>query len=677
MADDCHELEFLVRHRLPRPIALAYESVCLAIDRRDFAHRSRWCARVALRFLAALRQAARLAAQGSGPVNPPAARDLRRGSLAGALEVPETAAFAAELESIDPLPLERLIARTVTQPEGLDCSMLREALATLLPLARYRLVILDGLSFNVLLGPRMEYHATGGGSVPIPPSLPVGTPLFLDPRTGWFIDLAPLLVWEKRPQDAFGRLYSLKRVEQQEGHYSEEGAAGGPGCSRALQGCPRTGHVPDLPELLQVLECPPGRFRDGSEIESYGRVLGLIWRGGTSDVFAACRADGQAVALKTFQYEGSVLDENFWRFLGEERLTKDLEHPGVVVSRRIPSGPWGVVHEQPLADGGSLNELLLVNGVLRVDRAVAITLELLDALQAIHARGIIHNDVKPDNILFDGERRLKLIDFGIAFAPAEEARPLRPGVPAGSRGYMAPELHTGLLPSAASDIHSAGVVLAEMVSGIRPEGPGALRALPEIPARLAPVIARMIAPDPAQRFPSAEEAAAALRALQGELRPARAVTLDIEGTLIPSYGIWEPRPRLAEFLAFCLEHLDRLFVYTLLDRGEAEAAFEELHRQGAVPQEFLRRYEYVEWPRGVDGSLKDLRRCRVPLEQNMILDDMESWVPEDQLDRWIPIRDFGEVQGVDRDLERAMAVLREEFAIAAPSAGVPGEAGRG
>jgi len=671
MTFESYEQDFLLRYRLPRPVSLAYESVCLAADRGDLAFRCRWCARVALRFLAALRQAARLAVQQGGPVNPPSLTDLRAPIPTGGPGWAQVEAFARMLEAIDPRPLERLI--DAERAPEVDCASLREALLALLPLARYRLVVVAADHFDVLLGPHIEYPATGGSSVPMPPTLPAGVPLFVDPATGWFLVLAPLLVWEKRAQDAFGHLYLLRRVEQQEGHYIEDGVPGSPGCSRALGGAPGTGELPAMQELLRVIQSPPARFQDGSELPAYGRVLGLIWRGGTSDVFVARRGEEvRPVALKTFRYEEGILDENFWRFLGEERFSQAIEHPAVVVSRRIPPGPWGIVHEQELAGRGSLSDKLAVNGVLPVDRAVDIAIALLDVLAAVHARGIVHNDVKPDNLLFDDQHALKLIDFGIAGESGDRAGVLLPGVPAGTRGYMAPELHAGGLPTPASDLYSAGVVLAEMVTGVKPEAEGPLRALAEIAAPLGELLARLLAAEPGQRFAGAAEAAAALRAVRGKLTPARAVTLDIEGSLIPGYGIWQARPLSAEFLAFCLEHFDRLFVYTLLDRAEAEAVFEELVRQGAAPSEFLRRYEYVEWPRGADGSLKDLRRCRVPLDRNAIVDDMERWIPEDQLDRWIPVRDFNEVRGVDRDLARAMEALRERFglpgAVAAASA---------
>ncbi|MFH1143349.1 MAG: serine/threonine-protein kinase [Candidatus Eisenbacteria bacterium] len=674
MSTTSYDQEFLIRHRLPRPISRAYESVCLAGDGDDLAFRCRWCAQVALRFLALLRQATRVAAEGSDSINPPSGADLRPGVLDAARRAPATAAFAEKLAGIDALLLQRLI-----EPDpGSGCheaSALSDALIPLIPLASTRVVILEEYSYNVLLGPRIEYPATGGGAVPVPPSLPVGVPLLVDSETGWFLNLSPLAIWEKRPQDAFGHLFILRRVDQQQGHYTEDGVPGAPGSSRLLAGAPRTGELPAYAELFHVLQSPPARFHDGDELEAYGRVLGLIWRGGTSDVFAACRNDEVPVALKTFEYEVGILDENFWRFLGEERFSNGIGHSGVIGSRRIPSGPWGIVHEQELARSGSLRDLLLVNGVLPVERATGIALELLDILQAVHAKGIVHNDVKPENILFDAAGRVKLIDFGIACAPAEECNPLRPGAPAGTRGYMAPELSSGGHPSAASDLYSAGVVLAEMVSGMKPADPQAVHALREVPSSLGAVLERLLGPQPRKRFAHAGEVAAALRAVRGRLEPVRAVTLDIEGTLIPGYGIWEPRPLLGEFLGFCLRHFQRLFVYTLLDRDEARAVFEELARQGVAPAQFLERYEYVEWPRGADGSLKDLRRCRVPLAQNRILDDMESWIPEDQRNRWIPVRDFAEVRGVDRDLDRAMTRLREGFGIETGPA-APARAGR-
>ena len=78
---------------------------------------------------------------------------------------------------------------------------------------------------------------------------------------------------------------------------------------------------------------------------------------------------------------------------------------------------------------------------------------------------------------------------------------------------------------------------------------------------------------------------------------------------------------------------------------------------------FLARYEYVEWPCGADGSRKDLRRCRVALEQAAIVDDMARWIPEDQAHRWVEVTACEDVIGVDRELARAEAALRTMFGL--------------
>jgi hypothetical protein len=641
--------EFLVRYRMPRPISRAYESVCFAVEPGELAARSRWCARVAVRFVAALRQAALLAARGGGSVNPPAPHDLR------APWPPEVLGGGPGGQT---WPVERLAAQEEV-PGGADSRLpLRDALDALADLAGYRLVIAGDATWTVLLGPRMEYtipRAPGSSPRADEPQM---TPLLLDPRSGAYLSLAPLLIWEKTPECSFGRLFLLRRVEGRVGHYVEDGVPGCPGCSRPLSGMPRAGRLRRTGERLDLLASPPARFRDGSLLEPHFLVEGLIWRGGTSDIFAARRLpDGRPFVLKTFEYEPGVFDENFWRFLGEAQLSQGIRHPGVIGSQRLPAGPWGIVHAQPLARRGSLRDQLENNGVLPAGLAVQIGLELLDALSAVHAAGVAHNDVKPDNILFDEDGELRLIDFGIAAPLAVSLRALRPGAPAGSAGYMAPELRAGARPSAASDLYAAGAVLVQMLTGRLPEQPAT-----GLPGALEPVLARLVDPRPEARFRSAEQARTALAAgAAAGLPPVRAIALDMEGTLVPNYHDRRPRDGLREFLEFCLAGFDRLFVYTLLSRTECAEVFATLAGAGALPPGWLERHEYVEWPRGADGSLKDLRRCRVPLSQIALVDDMEQWVPEDQAHRWVPVPNCAEVLGVDRGLVLAREQIRALF----------------
>ena len=277
-------------------------------------------------------------------------------------------------------------------------------------------------------------------------------------------------------------------------------------------------------------------------------------------------------------------------------------------------------------------------GVMPLDRARAVAADLLDILEDVHAQGIAHNDIKPDNILFDGGGRARLIDFGIAWDFLRDRDELRGGVRVGSEGYIAPELLAGGTPSALSDLYSFGVVFSQMLGG-RPAATGGEAAgLRSIPRQYLPFLERCLAADPGGRFASAGAARAALAGIAAAQE--RAITLDIEGTLVTDYGSRHPRPGLAGFIDFCLRHFDRIFVYTSLTAEQAREVFGHLLGTGAVPAAFCDRYEYVEWPRGDGGSIKDLRRCGFPIEHNAIVDDMEVMIPDDQRHRWVPVPNY-------------------------------------
>lgn len=642
--------DFLVRHRLPRPLSRAWEAVCVAAGAGEREQRVRWCARVAVRFLAALRQACCLAADPGGPVNPPAAHDLKR-RCGGPL-------FPPELDGPLPPALLQLAGDWPGSPPGEPAAALSEALAAIDWLARYRLAVLEPGGPRLLLGPRIEYRparALPGGH-----GLPEGEPVLLDPAAGGWLGLAPLLAWERSPRRAFGRLRVLRRRDGLLGQYVEEGEPGSPSRVQAVSARPRAGRLDVDEELAAALSGPPARFPDGASIEGRYRSLGLVWRGGTSDVYIARReADGRAVVLKTHESEEGRFDENWRRFVDEERFSARVDHPAVIRSRPTGLAAGGGVHELDLAGRGSLQDVLDSNGVLDPEPARRIALDLLAALAAAHAAGVIHNDVKPDNILFDEDGRLRLIDFGIATTLEPDRRELRPGAPPGTPGYMAPELRQGAFPGVTSDLYAAGVVLAEMLGGERPAGPEAAWSLRAVPAALRGFLARCLEPDPGRRWRSAASAARALAALK--LKPVLALSLDVEGTLIDSFYGQNPRPGLADFLAWCLARFDRIFVYTMLEAGEAAAVFAGLADLGEAPPAFLDRYEYVAWDRDAEGTFKDLRRCRVPLDRNALVDDSPGVIPEDQAHRWVSVAEYHDTTVGDTGLVRARAEIAALF----------------
>ena len=184
-----------------------------------------------------------------------------------------------------------------------------------------------------------------------------------------------------------------------------------------------------------------------------------------------------------------------------------------------------------LVDGRTLKDLVRERGPLPPDVAVAVIEQILRALGYAHKRGIVHRDVKPQNVIIDEEGQAKVADFGIARAGDSEMT--ETGTIIGTVQYLSPEQAQGQPVDRRSDLYSAGVVLYELLTGRvpfdgesavsiaikqineRPVPPGAAR--PGIPPALEAVVMRALEKDPARRFQSAEEFIAALRG-----RPPRA-----------------------------------------------------------------------------------------------------------------------------------------------------------
>jgi serine/threonine protein kinase len=215
------------------------------------------------------------------------------------------------------------------------------------------------------------------------------------------------------------------------------------------------------------------------------------------------------------------------RFLREARAAAAVVHEHVVTIHAVEEGdglPYLVMEH---IAGKSLEQWLEDFGPMSLRDVLRIGAQTAEGLAAAHARGIVHRDVKPGNILLAGEgARVKLTDFGLA-RTADEARLTEAGVVAGTPHYMAPEQARGEPVDHRADLFSLGSVLYAACTGYPPfraeapmavlvrvceETPSPVRASrPELPAWLEVVISRLLAKDPASRYPSAAEVAAALR----------------------------------------------------------------------------------------------------------------------------------------------------------------------
>ena len=253
----------------------------------------------------------------------------------------------------------------------------------------------------------------------------------------------------------------------------------------------------------------------------------VVGTGGMSSVYRAYdRQLERTVAVKVLHERLGADDEHVSRFRHEAQAVAQLSHPDVVtvLDRGVDDGRQYIVFEY--VDGENLRQLLDRTGPLPPQRATEIAIAIADGLAFAHARGIVHRDVKPQNVLLGRDGSVKVTDFGIA--RSADSGLTQTGTVLGTSSYLSPEQASGQAVTETADVYSLGVVLYELLDGEVPfpggnqvvvalrqatEAPPALRG---VPPRLAAAVSRALAKDPARRFASMAEFATELRACLDE-----------------------------------------------------------------------------------------------------------------------------------------------------------------
>jgi len=283
------------------------------------------------------------------------------------------------------------------------------------------------------------------------------------------------------------------------------------------------GAAPDISSVTGAAE-DEGRFLPGTLLGSRYRILALLGRGGMGEVYRAMDLTlGQSVALKFLPAEAARNQRLLERFLGEVRVARLVSHPNVCRVYDIGEIEGLPFISMQYVDGEDLASLLTRIGRLPGDKAVETARQLCAGLAAAHDRGVIHRDLKPQNIMMNKRGEVVIMDFGLAAIASEIGGPeARNGTPA----YMSPEQLKGAGVTARSDLYALGLVLYEIFTGKRPfearsvqqlldmQESAHLTSMTSVAADIDPaveqVVRRCLDPDPSRRPASAVSVLAAL-----------------------------------------------------------------------------------------------------------------------------------------------------------------------
>jgi serine/threonine-protein kinase len=279
------------------------------------------------------------------------------------------------------------------------------------------------------------------------------------------------------------------------------------------------GQQPQMPQEI-------GRFR----------LLEPLGEGAMSVVYKAFDPEiNRTLAIKLLRGEFAADPEYRYRFLQEAKAAGKLTHPNIVTIFDVGETPEGPYIAMEYLEGATLEEMMESDHRISLREVVIYGIQLAEALDYSHARGIVHRDVKPGNIISPQEsHNIKITDFGIAHmeTPNKEHR-TKIGAVLGTPQYMSPEQVEGQSVDGRSDLFSLGVILYQLITGDKPFVSETLTSLllkivqdqpipieskvPDIPNSLQKIIKKLLSKQPAQRFQTGKELADALRNVVHEI----------------------------------------------------------------------------------------------------------------------------------------------------------------
>ena len=283
--------------------------------------------------------------------------------------------------------------------------------------------------------------------------------------------------------------------------------------------------------VVRQMEATPGMLHSGQIFARRYEIRGVLGMGGMGVVYRAWDSElGEAVAIKTLRMEALKAEPGaLERFKQEIRLARKITHRNVVRTHDLGEVDGAYFITMEFVEGQSLKHLIQTRGPLPINVVLTVGKQLCRALEVAHEQGVIHRDIKPQNMIVEPSGTLKVMDFGIARLATRSEGMTQAGMAVGTPEYMAPEQLLGQEVDFRVDLYAAGAVLFEALTGRTPfvadspitlvakqleESPPSPQSLnADVPTALAEVVLRALSKDPAGRPQSAAEMYAALDAI--------------------------------------------------------------------------------------------------------------------------------------------------------------------